>query len=116
MSAVCHLLGAHCDDERPQHTVHARAERVGCDWVWVLAPRTTAMASSQGDVGSSFPDGMVLPSGADAAKTPATSAARDADYLLDADYLFGQNMTEHNPAPSPYGHPLLRRGFPVFDR
>ena len=22
-------------------------------------------------------------------------------------YLFGQNMTEHNPAPSPSGHPLL---------
>ena len=42
-----------------------------------------------------------------AAKTPATSTARDADYLLDADYLFGQNMTEHNPAPSPSGHPLL---------
>ena len=40
-------------------------------------------------------------------KTPATSTARDADYLLDADYLFGQNMTEHNPAPSPSGHPLL---------
>ena len=35
------------------------------------------------------------------------SAVRDADYLLDADYLFGQNMTEHNPAPSPSGHPLL---------
>ena len=27
--------------------------------------------------------------------------ARDADYLLDADYVFGQNTTEHNPAPSP---------------
>eukprot|EP00964_Phaeocystis_antarctica_P074410 scaffold45748_cov95-Phaeocystis_antarctica.AAC.1 len=33
--------------------------------------------------------------------------ARDADYLLDENYLFGQNMTEHNPAPSPSGHPLL---------
>eukprot|EP00964_Phaeocystis_antarctica_P000634 scaffold350_cov55-Phaeocystis_antarctica.AAC.3 len=40
-------------------------------------------------------------------KTPATSTARDADYLLDDNYLFGQNMTEHNPAPSPSGHPLL---------
>ena len=47
------------------------------------------------------------PSGAVAAKTPATSTARDADYLLDDNYLFGQNMTEHNPAPSPSGHPLL---------
>eukprot|EP00964_Phaeocystis_antarctica_P011426 scaffold6317_cov98-Phaeocystis_antarctica.AAC.9 len=42
-----------------------------------------------------------------AKKTPASSTARDVDYLLDADYLFGQNMTEHNPAPSPSGHPLL---------
>ena len=25
--------------------------------------------------------------------------ARDADYLLDADYVFGQNITEDNPAP-----------------
>ena len=33
--------------------------------------------------------------------------ARDADYLLDAAYVFGQNMTEHNPAPSPSSHPLL---------
>eukprot|EP00964_Phaeocystis_antarctica_P123778 scaffold87480_cov45-Phaeocystis_antarctica.AAC.2 len=40
-------------------------------------------------------------------KTPATSTARDADYLLDDNYLFGQNMTEYNPAPSPSGHPLL---------
>eukprot|EP00964_Phaeocystis_antarctica_P067670 scaffold40955_cov101-Phaeocystis_antarctica.AAC.1 len=67
--------------------------------------RIPAMASSQGDVRSSpmaYP-----PSGAVAAKTPATSTARDADYLLDADYVFGQNMTEHNPAPSPSGHPLL---------
>eukprot|EP00964_Phaeocystis_antarctica_P092426 scaffold59453_cov53-Phaeocystis_antarctica.AAC.1 len=47
------------------------------------------------------------PSGAVAAKTPATSTARDADYLLDDNYLFGQNMTEYNPAPSPSGHPLL---------
>jgi hypothetical protein len=22
------------------------------------------------------------------------------------DYVFGQNVTEHNPAPSPSGHPL----------
>ena len=22
-------------------------------------------------------------------------------------YVFGQNVTEHNPAPSPSGHPLL---------
>ena len=29
------------------------------------------------------------------------------DYLLDADYVSGQNITEHNPAPSPSGHPLL---------
>eukprot|EP00964_Phaeocystis_antarctica_P022482 scaffold12477_cov51-Phaeocystis_antarctica.AAC.2 len=24
-----------------------------------------------------------------------------------ADYMFGQNISEHNPAPSPSGHPLL---------
>jgi hypothetical protein len=24
-----------------------------------------------------------------------------------SDYVFGQNMTEYNPAPSPSGHPLL---------
>ena len=41
-----------------------------------------------------------------AAKTPATSRARDVDYLLDDNYV-GQNMTEHNPAPSPSGRPLL---------
>jgi len=23
------------------------------------------------------------------------------------EYVFGQNVTEHNPAPSPSGHPLL---------
>ena len=40
-------------------------------------------------------------------QTPATSTARDADYRFDADYVFGQNMTEYNPAPSPSGHPLL---------
>ena len=62
--------------------------------------------SSQGDVRSS-PMAYPLPSGAVAAKTPATSTARDADYLLDDNYLFGQNVTEHNPAPSPSGHPLL---------
>ena len=33
---------------------------------------------------------------------------RDADYLLDDNYVFGQNMTEYNPAPSPSGHPLER--------
>eukprot|EP00964_Phaeocystis_antarctica_P076419 scaffold47240_cov63-Phaeocystis_antarctica.AAC.8 len=43
----------------------------------------------------------VIPSGAVAAKTPATCTARDADHLLDDNYLFGQNMTEHNPAVSP---------------
>ena len=42
------------------------------------------------------------------AQTPATSTARDADYLFDADYMFGQSITEHNPAPSRPGHPLLR--------
>ena len=29
----------------------------------------------------------------------------------DADYVFGQNVTKHNPAPSPSGHPLLFRLF-----
>eukprot|EP00964_Phaeocystis_antarctica_P101647 scaffold67129_cov30-Phaeocystis_antarctica.AAC.1 len=43
-----------------------------------------------------FPDG--IPSGAAAAQTPVTSTARDVNYLLDADYVFGQNITEHNPA------------------
>ena len=28
-------------------------------------------------------------------------------HLLDDNYLFGQNMTEYNPPPSPSGHPLL---------
>jgi len=37
------------------------------------------MASSQGDV-ATFPDG--IPSGAAAAKTPATSTARHGPYLL----------------------------------
>merc|ERR1719272_727404 len=32
---------------------------------------------------------------------------------LHANYVFGQNMTEHNPAPSPSGHPLLS-GPPTF--
>ena len=33
MSAVCHLLGGHRDDGRPQHAHHARAERARRDWV-----------------------------------------------------------------------------------
>ena len=64
------------------------------------------MASSQGDV-RSLPDG--IPSGAAAAKTPATSTARDADYLFDADYVFGQNMTEYNPAPMCLRSPASER-------
>ena len=50
---------------------------------------------------------LLHPTASQPTTTPATSAARDADYLLDDNYLFGQNMTEHNPAPSPSGHPLL---------
>eukprot|EP00964_Phaeocystis_antarctica_P156579 scaffold126313_cov42-Phaeocystis_antarctica.AAC.1 len=46
-----------------------------------------------------FPDG--IPSGEAAAKTPATSTARDGPYLLVRVRVRGQNMTEHNPAPSP---------------
>ena len=30
-----------------------------------------------------------------------------AGNLLDADYVISQNNTEHNPGPSPSGHPLL---------
>ena len=37
----------------------------------------------------------------------ASSASFLPDYLLDADYVFGQNIAEHNPAPLPSGHPLL---------
>ena len=48
---------------------------------------------------------LLHPTASQPTTTPATSAARDADYLLDDNYLFGQNMTEHNPAPSPSGHP-----------
>ena len=60
-------------------------------------------ASSQGDVRSR---GAVFPMAYPAVRplptqTPATSTARDADYRFDADYVFGQNMTEYNPAPSP---------------
>ena len=53
-------------------------------------------------------------SGPAAAKTPARyfyCTARDADFVFDADYVFGQNVTKHNPAPSPSGHPLLFRLF-----
>ena len=50
---------------------------------------------------------LLHPTASQPTTTPATSAARDADYLLDDNYLFGQNMTEHNPAPSRSGHPLL---------
>ena len=39
-----------------------------------------------------------LPSGAAAAKTPATSTARHGPYLLVRRYVCGQNITEHNPA------------------
>ena len=52
---------------------------------------------------------LLHPTASQPTTTPATSAARDADYLLDDNYLFGQNMTEHNPAPSLSGHPLLSR-------
>ena len=33
MSAGRHPLGAHCDNGRPEHGYHARAERAGRDWV-----------------------------------------------------------------------------------
>ena len=45
----------------------------------------------------------------------ASSASFLPDYLLDADYVSGQNIPEHNPAPSPSGHPLLS-GPPTPDR
>ena len=64
------------------------------------------MASSQGDVRSSpMATWHTVPSGAAAAKTPATSTVRDADYLFDADYVFFENMTESIRAIG--GHPLL---------
>ena len=33
---------------------------------------------------------------------------RDAERITyELDYMFGQLVTKHNPAPSPSGHPLL---------
>ena len=57
------------------------------------------MASSQGDV---RPSPMAYPAVRAAAKTPYTT--RHEPYLL-VRLWFGQNVTEHNPAPSPSGHP-----------
>ena len=34
--------------------------------------------------------------------------------LSSSEYVFGQNATEHNPAPSPSGHPLLGVTFNDF--
>eukprot|EP00964_Phaeocystis_antarctica_P125816 scaffold89500_cov57-Phaeocystis_antarctica.AAC.4 len=67
------------------------------------------MASSQSDV---RPSPMAYPAvrSVELPKLPLllrSQTARDADYLLDDNYVFGQNMTEHSPAPSPSGHPLL---------
>ena len=62
-----------------------------------------SISSSHGDVQSSPITYGPARSGAAAAQTPATSTARDADFLLDAHYVFGQNITEYNPALSPSG-------------
>ena len=72
--------------------------------------RIPAMASSQGDV---RPSPMAYPaSGAATAKeSPNDSryltARQHTDPTSQFEYVFGQNVTEHNPAPSPSGHPLL---------
>ena len=62
------------------------------------------MFSSQGDVRSSP---MAYPAVRSLPKLPLLLRPEHADYLLDDNYFFGQNMTEYNPAPSPSGHPLL---------
>ena len=72
--------------------------------------RIPAMASSQGDV---RPSPMAYPaSGAATAKeSPNDSryltARQHTDPTSQFEYVFGQNVAEHNPAPSPSGHPLL---------
>ena len=38
---------------------------------------------------------------------PPLSPARSYPRSSQCDYVPGQNVTEHNPAPSPSGHPLL---------
>ena len=38
-----------------------------------------------------------------AAQTSATSTARDADYTSELNYMFGQYVTRHNPAPCALG-------------
>ena len=53
-----------------------------------------------------------IPSGAAAAKNSRYFLLRTAPEtrttsFLDENYVFDQNMTEYNPAPSPSGHPLL---------
>ena len=57
-----------------------------------------------------------IPSGAAAAQTPATSMPRDAERITyELDYMFGQLVTKHNPAPLPSGHPLLSGTSPFAD-
>eukprot|EP00964_Phaeocystis_antarctica_P079132 scaffold49265_cov71-Phaeocystis_antarctica.AAC.4 len=38
---------------------------------------------------------------------PQTLSLQGAYFRPFPEYVFGQNMTENNPAPSPSGHPLL---------
>ena len=67
------------------------------------------MASSQGDVRPSR-RWMAYPAVRPLPKLPLLlrTTARDADYLLDDNYVFGQNMTEYKPCAIPglrYHHP-----------
>ena len=61
------------------------------------------MAFSQGDVRSSP---MAYPAVRPLPKLPLL-ARPDTGPTSQFDYVFGQNMTELNPALSPSGHPLL---------
>ena len=65
--------------------------------------RIPAMASSQGDVRSSP---MAYPAVRPLPKLPLP-VRPDTRTTPQFNYMSGQNVTEHNPAPSPSGHPLL---------
>ena len=62
------------------------------------------MALSQGDVRSSP---MAYPAERPLPKLPLVPLRPETRTTPQFNYPFGQVFTEHNPAPSPSGHPLL---------
>ena len=84
-------------------SIHLKT-RVESAYVRVISPqRIPGLMALQGDV---RPSPMAHPAERPLPKLPLP-VRPETRTTPQFDYLFGQNVTEHNPAPSPSGHPLL---------